>query len=146
VPVLEALDPPVVVVGPPDVVVGPPDVVVAGDPVVVVSPPVPPPPLPLPPLPLEVALVVSPLELLVLEPQPAPEDAKIPAAPTMPRPTFHHDEAIISSLLWIQADAHAERPERSLLSPAARGCRRSRRDAALSTCSHAGGVAALRSP
>jgi hypothetical protein len=69
--------------------------------VVVASPPVPPPPPPVPPPPVPLAdvLVASELELLVLDPQPAPEDARTPVTPSNPRPTFHHDEAIIPSLL-----------------------------------------------
>jgi hypothetical protein len=69
-------------------------------PVVVASPPVPvAPPVPPPPVPLADVLVASELELLVLDPQPAPEDARTPVTPSNPRPTFHHDEAIIPSLL-----------------------------------------------
>jgi hypothetical protein len=75
-------------------------VVVDVVPVVVASPPVPPPPVPPPPVPVVDVLVVSELELLVVpDPQPAPEDASTPVTPSNPRPTFHHDEAIIPSLL-----------------------------------------------
>jgi hypothetical protein len=102
VPVVAVVDPVVLVPLVAVVVVVPPVVVVA------TLPPVPPlaPPVPEVPPPALVD-VVSPVLLLVPDPQPVPDVARTPATPTSPRPTFHHDEAFISSLLW-RAWTHAE--------------------------------------
>jgi hypothetical protein len=107
--VLALLDALVVVMPPLVVVVMPPVVVVVSDPVVVDSPPVP----PLVAVPVPVPLLPPPEVVPVPVSEPQAEATRMLAAPTTPKPTFHHDEAIISSLLWIEVDARVERPERS---------------------------------